>query len=203
MAWVREELGFAYTASQIDQIGREIWEKAGERILTGARSYLVETSLEGEDARPARETNRELLRLAAAVQGILVAHSPKGGESLSDETLGVLDSWARASFGQPGIGWLHRVLRYLPSLEVRLRHAADAPAAKGPRPQEVRLRFVHELATIWFGVRGSWPGRTHDWKTQQDSGPFLEFVYACLEPIDPAATRGIDDVIRRVAGMGK
>ncbi len=79
-----------------------------------------------------------------------------------------------------------------------LAQAAGAFQAVG-RPQKEALGiFVNQLALIWERVHGAWPGRTYSTALEMETGPFRNFVAACLDAADVADGGAPDGLIRRV-----
>lgn len=57
-----------------------------------------------------------------------------------------------------------------------------------------RLEFTAQLYELWISCGNSKPTRVTDRETDKPSGPFFDFVCACLEPVDGA--KGVDRLIR-------
>ena len=202
-----------YSVQQIRKIGEDLWAKVGKDIEWAAREYLQESRL--ESFRPRSDAVRgELEAVARSSRHLIDAVS-----QLSDDALDELAGGrSREREGEQRLGMrltppvdveltvkrtpksdLLAIASKLPELLPKLDEIATK-YTKGRREKHLpRYVFVKALAHIYEKGGQGRPTRRHDGHKGRDYGPFREFVLACLEPLDPEAVRGIDDVIRKVA----
>lgn len=91
--------------------------------------------------------------------------------------------------------------RILAELVKDAKEASERVPPTGPDPEQARTVFVRDLASIYMHVTKRQPGRIAKYKEgsfEKEYGPFRDLVVAALEPLDPDASTGINDVIRKV-----
>ncbi len=91
--------------------------------------------------------------------------------------------------------------RFLAELAKDAREAAKRVPPTAPDPEQARTMLVRDLACIYIDVKKKKPTRTAKYEEGYfagESGVFRELVVASLEPLNPDALKGIDDLIRKV-----
>ena len=91
--------------------------------------------------------------------------------------------------------------RFLAELAKKAREAAKRVPPTAPDPEQARTMFVRDLASIYMDVIKRKPTRIAKYEEgyfAEESGVFRELVVASLEPLNPDALKGINDLIRKV-----
>jgi hypothetical protein len=78
---------------------------------------------------------------------------------------------------------------------------AESIIQGGGEPKSARRGLVQDLADIYYDASGKPPTRRHDPIGVKDYGPFLDFVRATLQLIDPGAVKGVEHDIRTVVSI--
>ena len=91
--------------------------------------------------------------------------------------------------------------RFLAEFAKDAKEAAKRVPSTAPDPEQARTMFVRDLASIYMDVIKRKPTRIAKYEEgyfAEESGVFRELVVASLEPLNPDALKGINDLIRKV-----
>ena len=190
-----------YSADEVSRIkaalgapvGRDAQVEDAIREIQNAADILSVSLLQREEQPDTQSVEGDMRRDAKAIRGFLpfLDHL----NHMDERTADVVVLWGieeRVPVWK--LTELRRLIRSmrLDSLADRLEKGASGGVKGGRRALVEREWFVRQLAGIWERVHGKPPSKSHQ------SGPFLRFVVACLEPIAPDECMGIGGVIRKV-----
>ncbi len=182
-----------HTLGTEGSLSPEQLQQLTSRIVEAAPIYKYETQLEGAGRTPtAIMTEIQLLEKA-------VASLQHWMEQLPGDVQTKLEIAAKNISQQPADSALQQAAKALSELHPILHTAAAVPIPMGRPPKLARKRFIAILEKIWIDAHaGANPTRRYFPKDAhgkgREYGPFLDFVRACVMPIDGHAKSVVIDI---------